>query len=85
MIIKDIFNESKNTLKLKAEDLASLKEKIDIFNPVNTLKLGYSVTRGPDGRAIKGISQVKLGDDLTSQFSDGTIFSKVAGKEKKLG
>ena len=49
---------------------------IDALNPKNTMKRGYSIVRN-NGKAVSDASQLKSGDSLTVEFSNGTIETTV--------
>jgi exodeoxyribonuclease VII large subunit len=72
------------SLQILKDDFSKLKgfsEKVNIYDPVNTLKLGYSITRGSNGRVIKNADQLSAGDDMVTQLASGRIFSNVNKKE----
>lgn len=56
-------------------------EKARIYDPVNTLKLGYSITRSKIGRVINNAAQISVGDDIVTELVGGRIFSNVNKKE----
>ena len=62
--------------KYKTNDYINLLSKLEVLNPVTTLKRGYSVTR-IDGKIINNISSVKKGDILITDISNGKIESVV--------
>lgn len=72
-------------IRQQSAGLNHLAEKIALFEPKNTLKLGYSITRGGDGRVLRRLDQVSVGEQLTTQLVDGKIVSKVSLKEQKNG
>lgn len=57
--------------------LALLSEKLDAVSPLATLARGYSVTRTTQGDLVRQTTQVKPGDTLVTQLSDGEIISTV--------
>ncbi|MFA6169953.1 MAG: exodeoxyribonuclease VII large subunit [Candidatus Margulisiibacteriota bacterium] len=72
-------------IRQQEASLNHLAEKIALFEPRNTLKLGYSITRGGDGRVLRRLDQVSVGEELTTQLVDGKIVSNVRLKEKQNG
>ena len=48
-------------------------------DPAVALARGWSVTRGPDGRAVRSVDQIGPGDDLRTTLADGTVHSTVVG------
>ncbi len=47
------------------------------LSPEATIRRGYSITRGFDGRAITSVAEVQPGQSITTVLSDGTVISKV--------
>ncbi len=53
-----------------------LIEKLDVLNPLNTLKRGYSITK-KDNKVITSIKDVKVNDELRVDINDGYIISNI--------
>ena len=51
-------------------------EKLEILNPLLTLKRGYSITKSND-KIVSSAKDVKSGDELDIEFDDGTVNTKV--------
>ena len=64
---KDIKNkyDSNNQLYLK------LLTKLDALSPLKTMQRGYNITQ-KDGRVIKSAKDLKLGDEVSISFFDGS-------------
>ena len=56
--------------------ISNLESMIQVLNPINTIKRGYSITR-INGKAVKRKTDLTKGDILTTVFSDGEIKSQV--------
>ena len=54
--------------------LDSLKEKISILSPQNTLKRGYSLTL-KDGKTITKADELKAGDRIVTMLANGEVKS----------
>lgn len=67
-----IFQNTSNKIELLATKLESL-------NPVSILKRGYSVVRNND-KTVTSVKDVKNGDTLAINVTDGKIISKVIGE-----
>ena len=67
-----IFQNTTNKIELLATKLESL-------NPVSTLKRGYSVVTNND-KTVTSVKDVKNGDTLAINVTDGKIISKVIGE-----
>ena len=64
-------------LEFDRRKLQQYQKMMDIAHPVNTLKRGFSLTRGADGKAVKRVDQLKKHDMMTTEFSDGKVMSEV--------
>lgn len=64
------------TLKETRRHLTNLERTLSNLHPDNVLKRGYSITY-LNGKALKSISDVKVGDVIGSRFIDGVIESEV--------
>ena len=63
-------------IKSKEEQYSKNIAKLEILNPLLTLKRGYTVTRVND-KVISSSKDVKSGDELDIEFKDGKINTKV--------
>ncbi|MBC7384123.1 MAG: exodeoxyribonuclease VII large subunit [Bacteroidia bacterium] len=82
------FKESLNQIKLTLikttlstfgshhTSLIHIEKNIDMLDPVNVLKRGYSITR-LNGKSVTNTNAVKASDLLTTTLADGMIESKV--------
>ncbi len=78
---KDISFFSKKILESGKNKLEHLEEKINLLDPKNILKRGYSVTYFKD-KAIKSCEQLKTGDKIKTYFYEGWAESQVEKKKK---
>ena len=51
--------------------------KLEVLNPLLTIKRGYSITK-VDNKVISSVKNIKKNDTLTVELSDGTIISTVS-------
>lgn len=72
------------TLAKNQERFRILNGKLESLSPLKTLARGYSITTA-EGGVIKDISQVEVGDLISTRVKDGVIFSRVEGKKKEGG
>ncbi|WP_407377667.1 exodeoxyribonuclease VII large subunit [Methanobrevibacter sp.] len=89
---KNIINENKNKLfqienkhilknpheitKMKKERFAKNLAKLEVLNPLLTLKRGYTLTK-VEGKVVSSAKDVKSGDKLDVEFDDGTVKTQV--------
>lgn len=60
--------------------LGTLMDKLELVNPMNVLKRGYTLTY-LDDHTIGNAEDLSVGDQVKIKFYDGTILSTVTGKE----
>lgn len=62
--------------KFKEQKLIGLVEKLEVLNPLNTLKRGYAIVRG-NKKVVSSIKDIKNDEELTIELRDGMVISKV--------
>lgn len=76
----DLINQLKVSINKiidnKKHDYVNILSKLEVLNPIATLKRGYSVTR-VDNKIVNKISDVKKGSKITTEISDGKIESVI--------
>ncbi len=75
-LIKNINKQIEKIISNKQNNYLNLLSKVEVLNPITTIKRGYSVVRIND-RTITSVKKVKKGDKITNQISDGNIISEV--------
>ena len=77
-IIKNsiIFKEPKILYENKMKKNNHLIEKLEILNPLNALKRGYSITK-KDGKCITSIKEIKEDDNISIIIKDGMVNAKI--------
>lgn len=58
-------------------------ERMKGLSPLEKLNQGFSYVENQTGSAVTGISQVKVGEELKIQVTDGTIITKVTDVKKE--
>ena len=51
-------------------------EKLEVLNPMNTLKRGYSVTK-KDNKVISSLKDIKVNDEIRVDIKDGYLISNI--------
>ena len=67
-------------LKLSSAGIDVLNSNLLLLSPLNVLKRGYTIT-SLNGKIIKSVRSLKDGDNIETQFSDGTVKSEVSGNK----
>ncbi len=65
---------------------AAYKEKVaslTALSPLAVLSRGYGVSYNEEGKILKSVRAVKLGDIIRSELSDGSIYASVTGTQIK--
>ena len=62
--------------KFKMQNLGHIINKLDVLNPMNTLKRGYSIVK-KDNKVISNVDKVKVDDIINIDIKDGIINAKV--------
>lgn len=78
-------NGMKYSVILKKERFAGATSKLEALNPMSVISRGYSAVFADDGRLIKSVDQVSVGDRLNFKTVDGTVSTEVKGKVKNDG
>ena len=72
-------NNSNRIFQNTANKIELLATKLESLNPVSILKRGYSVVTNND-KTVTSVKDVKNGDTLAINVTDGKIISKVIGE-----
>ena len=73
----DMFERTKQRMNKEKDRLRSYSKIVEVVSPKNTLKRGFSITRGSSGKIIKSVSGILNNDKLITEVSDGIIESQV--------
>jgi exodeoxyribonuclease VII large subunit len=69
-------------LDRRAERLNALRGLLRTLGPESAFQRGFSITLGPDGRALRSATGLRAGDVLRTRFAEGearSVVSEVAG------
>ena len=75
-----ILNNPDMLYKFKSQALTNLISKLEVLNPLNTIKRGYAIVR-VESKVISSINDLNLQDKLTLNLKDGNIKAQVIEKE----
>jgi exodeoxyribonuclease VII large subunit len=62
--------------KFKMQNLEHIINKLEVLNPMNTLKRGYSIVK-KDNKVVSDINSVSIDDMINVSVKDGVINAKV--------
>jgi exodeoxyribonuclease VII large subunit len=60
-----------------ARRVESLSTRLAAADPDRLLARGWTVTRRPDGRLVRGAAELAPGDEILTSFADGAVRSRV--------
>ena len=60
-----------HAFSLHAARLEGASQRLEALNPIAVLGRGYAIVSRIEGQVVRSVAQVKPGDDLTVQVSDG--------------
>jgi exodeoxyribonuclease VII large subunit len=69
--------ESRHRLSAESERLRGWGGRLAALDPVNTLRRGFAIARNGQGRLVTSAAVLRSGDELVTQFHDGTVHSDV--------
>ena len=72
----NILKNPNEITRIKKESYLKSFEKLEILNPLLTLKRGYTLAKTND-KVISSAKEVKSGDKIDIEFNDGIINTKV--------
>jgi exodeoxyribonuclease VII large subunit len=73
-----ILNNPHKLFESKNNTLNKYIEKLEVLNPLNTLKRGYTIVKIND-KAIDNIKKIKLNNQINIIFNDGIVEASVLG------
>lgn len=71
-----VFKNPESIIKVKKENYLLQFSKLELLNPLNTLKRGYTLAKS-EGKVISSSKDLKSGDELEVEFNDGNVNTKV--------
>ena len=71
-----IFIQPSKIFENKSNKYNNLIDKLDVLNPMNTLKRGYTITKIKD-KVVTSIKDIKVNDEINVTLENGNIDAKV--------
>ena len=85
--IDSLKEEMDELIKDKVQDLRkhldNLSTQINLLKPDNILKRGYSISYTKDGKIIKNVKDVKVGEVIITTLANGSLSSEVTEAKEK--
>ena len=73
---RNILKNPDEIIRMKREPYLRNVDKLNVLNPLLTLKRGYTLTK-VEGKVVSSAKDVKAGDELEVEFDDGTVNTRV--------
>jgi exodeoxyribonuclease VII large subunit len=70
-------SQTRHTLLLQRTRLSGIDQRLEALNPHSVLERGYAVISRPDGSLVRSARQVRSGEELRLELSDGRIDAQV--------
>ena len=67
------------TLDGKKSKIASLSGLLNSLSPLSVLSRGYGAVRGEDGKIVKSVKTVSVGEHINVKLGDGELLADVTG------
>ena len=64
---------------LKRARLSEVAGKMDVLSPLATLRRGYALPQGADGKVLRTVGAFGEGDQFDLRVSDGSVPCEVQG------
>lgn len=71
-----VLNNPEVMYQFKGQRLQGLIEKLEVLNPLNTLKRGYAIVR-MDNRVVRDVLDIKVDSELKISLNHGEVLTKV--------
>jgi len=71
-----VLNNPEILYKFREQKLVGIIEKLEVLNPLNTLKRGYTIVRS-NTHIVNDIKDIKNDDELEIEFKNGKVITKV--------
>ena len=78
---RNMLAEIVHHVELHRKSLQAVIGKLDALSPLAILERGYSICSRPDGKVVRSVGDISVGDALKVLFTDGDALTEV--KEKK--
>ena len=79
----DIKRYSLEAAKVSITKIRYYEDKINILDPMDVVRRGFSITKRRDGKTVKSIKDVQKNDGISTIVADGRIDSQVEEIERE--
>ena len=72
------FRQLDGRLAHAGSDVEGLRSRVRSLSPLATLERGYALALGPDGAALRSVTEAAPGEQVTVRLADGSLITNVA-------
>ncbi len=83
-VLSRAFDRIEYGIRAASSDVSRVEQILSFADPTRNLRLGYSIVFRSDGRVVKGITGLKKGEVLRSQFAEGEVTSEIISLKDKI-
>ena len=80
--VERLGKNSQLLLKQHEQHLLHLMDKLELINPMNTLRRGYGMVRDENNQIVTTVRNIKAGEDICVDIHDGKIYAQVTSLEE---
>ncbi len=81
-LVKRLNLNINNIIDNKRNNYIKLLGKLEVLNPISTLKRGYSITK-VNNKTLKSVNNINIGENIKTELEDGFINSEIISIERK--
>jgi len=74
----------KKLIQNKRSLLLQRNQMLKLLSPQNILKRGFSIVRSNSNKTLKSINDIQVDDDITLEFTDGFVESRVTALDSNI-
>lgn len=83
MAMRNLQLSMENYLQKRQHKFGLLAAQLDALSPLTVLSRGYSITKTEAGKALRSIADVRWGEEIITQVTDGDVVSVVQQIERR--
>ncbi len=77
LLAERMAEKSRGIMETKRQKVILQRERLALLDPINLLRRGYGIVASDDGKLLRSVSGVKVGNGITVKLSDGELTAAV--------
>ena len=82
LLDENLYKEMKQYMEQKEKDFMYTVQSLDYLSPMKIMNRGYSYVTNPEGKVVKDVLQVKVGDTIDIHLHQGHLQAEITKKEQ---